>query len=123
MKVSGYEVKKHFNVGDTVYACAYKYTRDKEQKVFHQKPIAGMLMAGKTEPKHNQRLAIGGNVIEYFVPFKKNSTELAWSKAVSVTARNYASTYTECVELYNSLIKNAIIWHINEIEKLRGDLL
>lgn len=116
-------VNKHFKVGDTIYACAYKYTHDKNGKSKHQKPILGMFTVRDTEAKNNEYLSKGDTHIRYFVPFKKNNQELAWSKAVTIQSRHYATTYQECVTLYNKLIQNNITWHEQEIEQLKKDLL
>lgn len=49
------------------------------------------------------------NYPTYFVPFRKDATELtlenlAWSKAVRLTARRYADTEAESIEQYNELV-------------------
>ena len=52
-----------------------------------------------------------------FIPFKKTykgngenwtTKDLAFSKSVVVYAREYASTYNECIEVYNDLIEHEI---------------
>lgn len=121
--VNYFDVDKYFKVGDTTYACAYEYTHDKNGKSKHQKPIRGMFTAGDTEAKNNEYIAKGQTSIRYFVPFKKNGVDLAWSKAVSRYSRYYTSTLSECNELYNKLIQENINWHEREIEKLREDLV
>lgn len=121
MKIKNYtEVSKNFKAGDEIWACAFNYTHDKEGKHLYQEPVFGKLMAGKTEVAHNSRIERfpDSSNVEYFVPFKKNGVDLAWSKAVLMYNRYYATTEEECVELYNSLVKNAIDWHRSEIEAL-----
>lgn len=118
------DVKKHFKVGDTVYACAYKYNRDKEGRQYFQKPILGQLVLGrnKTEEEYYQRT---GRETEpnYFVPFKKNGEDLAWSKIVTIYSRYFTTDEEESKKFYNDLIKEQIAWHESEISKLREDLL
>lgn len=121
--VNHFDVNKYFNLGDIAYACAYEYTHDKNGKCKYQKPIRGMFTAGDTEAKNNEYISKGQTNIRYFVPFKKNKEDLAWSKAVTIYARCYATTQQECITLYNKLIQANIDWHEHEIEKLRKDLL
>lgn len=118
-----YDVRKVFKVGDVVYACAFEYSHEKESKALHQKPVRGMLAVCKTEEKNRIALEKGDTSIGYFIPFKKNSNELAWSKAVQMSSRKYASTYEECVGLYNQLIRGAIFWHQQEIANLTNELI
>lgn len=118
------DVKKHFKVGDTVYACAYEYKRDKEGRRYFQKPVLGKLVLGRTlsEEEYYERT---GRKTEpnYFVPFKKNGKDLAWSKVVSIYARYFTTDEEESKEFYNDLIQKQISWHESEIDKLKEDLL
>lgn len=91
--------------------------------LYTRPPVRGMFTLGKSVEDTKRRTNRGDTKIEYFVPFKKNSNELAWSKAVLMHSRCYASTYEECVVLYNKLISNAINWHMYEISKLEQDLI
>ena len=113
----------HFKLSDTAYACAYEYTHDKEGKCKHQKPVLGVFTAGNTEEKNAEYIAKGRTDVCYFVPFKKNGIDLAWSKAVTIYSRCYATTQQECIALYNRLIQDSIEWHEQEIKKLEKDLL
>lgn len=118
-------VAKNFRAGDTAWACAFHYTHDKESKSLHQEPIYGKFMIGNTQLKVDEKLERRPDYSypEYFVPFKKNGVDLAWSKAVHMSSRHYATTEDECVELYNSLIMDAVDWHRKEIDKLEKLLL
>ncbi|WP_370747024.1 hypothetical protein [Faecalibacillus intestinalis] len=71
-------------------------------------------------------IIIGGKT---FIPFKKTykgngenwtTKDLAFSKSVVVYAREYASTYNECIEVYNDLIEHEIDKCNEIIEKLES---
>ena len=126
MKYKNYmDVAKNFKAGDTVWACAFNYTHDKEGRSLHQEPVLGKFMLCSTQAKHDDKLKRYPDYTypEYFVPFKKNGVDLAWSKAVHMHSRCYATTEEECVDLYNNLIGNAIDWHRSEIDALERMLL
>lgn len=124
MKFTHYsEARKHFKLGDTAWGCAYSYTHEKEGRALFQKPQLGVFTVGNTEASDRNKRENGRRDIEYFVPFKKNSEGLAWSKAVQLHSRCYATSEDECIELYNSLIKSNINWHKSEIEKLEKELI
>ena len=111
MKYDSKNIKDDKNLHKIVWACAYKHTSSKNEKHFYCKPIKGML----TTTQHNEeseRYNLSHyklNYPTYFVPFRKDATELtlenlAWSKAVRLTARRYADTKTESIEQYNELV-------------------
>ncbi len=113
--------------GTKLYACAYEYSLSKEHKQFYSKPVLGVLSFTNKSYEKDQIDTYNGYP-EYFIPYKKNRSDdsydnLAFSKAVSIYARYYAETETECAELYNSLIQNNIDWHKKEIEKLKENLI
>lgn len=124
MKIKGRDVRSNFTVGDSVWACAYSFASNKETKTLYQEPIRGEFTAGRNI-SHNdvvlKRCADMGIVpeISYFVPYKKNGTGLAWSKAVETSSRMYATTYDECVELYNDKIEEYIKWCEDQIDELK----
>lgn len=117
------EAQDKFYIGDEVWACDFKYAHDKESRHLYQKPILGKLMAGRTEELHKRCVASGTATVKYFVPFKKNGTELAWSKAVTVYSRKYATSKQECIKMFNELIESDIKWHENEIKALKKELI
>lgn len=111
MKYDSKNIKDDKNLHKIVWACAYKHTSSKNEKHFYCKPIKGML----TTTQHNEeseRYNLSHyklNYPTYFVPFRKDATELtlenlAWSKAVRLTARRYADTEAESIEQYNELV-------------------
>ena len=123
MKVTDYLEISKFKSGDIVWACAFESTYGTDKLLFKQEPILGMVVSRKTlrEIKSTNSYA----TIRYFIPFKKNAKfytleNLAWSKAVNIHSRKYATTEAECIELYNELIDDQILYHqerIYEIEK------
>lgn len=123
MVVTWGDVKEYFKVGDIVYACAYKPTSDKESRHNYQKPIRGILVLDSSEAKCKVREEKGYTEPRYFVPFKKNGKDLAWSRAVTVYARYFTDNEVECIEYYNKLIKEQIQWHQNEIERLEKEFI
>lgn len=117
---------------DVVWACMYEYTYDKEAKKLFQKPVKGVITASRYESYHNdyvERLKNSENYgregygTQYFVPFKKNGKDLAWSKAVKVYNRRYARNEVDCIHLFNRLILNIVDWHNKEIEELKKEML
>ena len=124
MLYSWKNVQEHFKVGDIVYACAYQYNRDKEGRQYFQKPILGKLVLGRNEAEANYYAKTGREAApNYFVPFKKNDKDLAWSKVVTIYSRYFTDNEEESKEFYNDLIQKQIAWHELEIDKLKEDLL
>lgn len=126
MKFKRYQdARGHYKVGDVVWGCAYTCSGDKESKRFFQEPIKGQFTASNREVTNTAIMATAaqkGTYVEprYFVPFKKNGIDLAWSKAVNFTARMYADTYAESVELYNDKIQEYIDWFENEVKEMKA---
>lgn len=123
MVVTWGNIEKYFKVGDIVYACAYKPTSDKESRHNYQKPIRGILVLDNSEDKCRIREEKGYKRPRYFVPFKKNDKDLAWSKAVTVYSRYFTDNEKECKEYYNKLIRDQIQWHQKEIERLKDEFI
>lgn len=119
IKNYSYLTDNGFSVGDTIWACAFKYTYSKDGMRFSQTPIHGMLTVGNTEASHNARLGRGVTNPSHFVPFKKDGKSLSWSKAVEISSRKFATTEKECAKLYNELVNECISWHTIEIEELK----
>lgn len=96
-----------------IWACDFQLDRSKTQMGLFQKPIYGEIR-GKINPHTNEESESG----YYFIPYKKNSTELAMSKKVRLEARCYADTYEECRDLYNTLIDERINWFKEKISEM-----
>lgn len=103
--------------GDIAYGYAFQETNDKNNLKLIQKPILGVLVRVKHEHEITKDST---HRPMYFVPFKKNTHDPAWSRAVSSSARYYDDTYPEAVNSYNNLIDKTIAYHqarIKEREK------
>lgn len=126
MKFRSYrEARNHYRVGDVVWACAYECAGNKESKRLFQEPVKGQLTASKKESANVAIIASAaqrGAYLEpqYFVPYKKNGVDLAWSKAVKFSSRMCADTYDESVELYNDKIQEYIDWFENEVKEMKA---
>lgn len=59
----------------------------------------------------------------YFVPYKKNGKELAFSKAVLVDSRWYADTEAQAIDGYNKLLEKEIEKLKQKISELEGEKL
>lgn len=115
-----------------VWACMFEYNKGKESKRLYQKPILGKVMASCRQSYHDeyvQELKRKGWYgkeqygVCWFVPYKKNSKELCWSKAVKVYSRRYAIDEETSKQLYNRMIKNSIDWHERKIEELKKEMI
>ena len=125
MIITWNDTRMKFKPGDTVWACAFKPAHDKESKQYFQRPIQGKLMAGASElsdAESRKRYGLEAQPT-HFVPFKKGSTELAWSKAVTIYARWVSDSFQECTEKYKSLVQEQIDWHEKELQELRKEIL
>lgn len=114
-----------YNCGDTVWACAFSYSSNKEGKKYYQKPVKGILVDypyKNDEEYHNLKNKRKSYTdYRYFVPFKKNTNKPAWSKCVSIFSRMLADTEKECIKMYNDAVQKAIDWHSQEIENLKKE--
>lgn len=102
----------HMTNHKIIWSCNFEPTNAKESAKYSCTPIKGMLTINddlKSEQGDNPTHDNYYTFPRYFVPFKKtakgcNLEDLAWSKAVSIRARIYADTETECIEAYNDCI-------------------
>lgn len=122
MKRDGYTAKREDKPGSIVWACNYKLNSKGTGKIFYSKPVEGMLMLGNTQESHNRRAKSGYTKPNFFVPFRKKNTDLAWSKAVSVYSRCYADSKEECTELFEDIINKEIKKHQNIIDILNKEM-
>lgn len=127
-EISEYELV----VEQEVWACMFEYNKGKEGKKLYQKPILGKIMASCRKDMHDEyveHIKKCGNYgkeqygVEWFVPYKRNSKELAWSKAVRVYNRKYAPDEETSKQLYNRMIQDKINWHNNAIEELKKEMI
>lgn len=107
----------HVEVGQKVWACAFQLDKSKTQMRLVQEPVYGEIR-GRIRPSTGEE----GKSPYYFIPYKRNSIDLAMSKKVSVYSRSYAETYEDCKEIYNSLVDENVNWlkeRLSEIEEKR----
>ena len=92
-----------------IWACAYELQGNKNKNGLIQKPVQGEIYGE-------------GYRSTYFAPYKKSSKSLAKSKEVLAGySRYYADTYEECVELYNSLINEKIMYFWQRMRECAKD--
>lgn len=130
MKYDYINIRKKDNLHKIVWACAYKHTSSKNEKHFYCKPIKGMLTTTSydVESERYNLTHYKLNYPTYFVPFRKNAKNLtlenlAWSKAVHLTARYYADTEAESIEQYNELVLTTIKEILPIIQKDTNELI
>lgn len=115
--------KSGIRPGSEIWACNYKTTEDKEGLRYIQLPIKGMVACAKNQELHEKLMKSEEPDLRYFVPFKKNGKGLAWSKAVELDSRLYATTEEDSKEMYNEEIEYYIHKWEKEIEDLKAKLL
>lgn len=108
--------------GDEVWACAFSFTYDKESMRYSQRPVRGILACSNKEVTHNALMAKGSDYTGYFVPYGAKG-KLSWSKAVSCSARKFATTEQECIEMYNDSIRGIIDSLKKQEEELESELI
>lgn len=83
----------------------------------------GRLVCGNTESSDKYRRDKDYKDVAYFVPYKKNGIDLAWSKAVTIYARYFSKTEQESIDFYNKLVQEHIDWLTKEAESLKSLLI
>lgn len=126
MKYDYINIRKKDNLHKIVWACAYAHTSSKNEKHLYCKPTKGMLTALSFNCESEAHST--NSYPLYFVPFRKNAKDLtlenlAWSKAVSLSARCYADTEAESIEQYNELILASIKEILPIIQKDTNELI
>ena len=81
-----------------VWGCAYDVNNDNMYNYLRKEPVLGIV-------KENERNKY--RTLDVFYELNKKG-EIKKSSKVYVYSRQYADTYEECVELYNSLIDKAL---------------
>lgn len=126
MKYDYRNIRKKDNLHKIVWACAYEHTSSKNEKYLYCKPTKGMLTA--LSFNFESEVHSTNSYPLYFVPFRKNAKDLtlenlAWSKAVHLTARCYADTEAESIEQYNELVLASIKEVLPIIQKDTNELI
>lgn len=122
MRTTPYNTREaiaHFGKETPVWAYAIKsgdVMQDNSRKKLFQLPIKGIITNRSSET------AKPGNWNTYFVPYKKNNMDLAWSKKVHAESRYYAGTKEEAEACYNYMItqeQNKLQEQIQKLEELK----
>jgi hypothetical protein len=126
MKYDYINIRKKDNLHKIVWACAYEHTSSKNEKHLYCKPTKGMLTALSFSDEIEAHCT--NSYPLYFIPFRKNAKDLtlenlAWSKAVHLTARYYADTEAESIEQYNELVLASIKEVLPIIQKDTNELI
>lgn len=112
--------RKDVNCGDEVWA--YKLEPQRLEGTistfawrYRQKPVQGRLVRHYNDigPENFKG---DGSCVKYFVPYKKGTKDLAWSKAVEFRHRSYAWSEFEAIDLYNQEIED-LLKNIDEIKR------
>lgn len=112
--------RKDVNCGDEVWA--YKLEPQRLEGTattfawrYRQKPIQGRLVRHHADigPENFKG---DSYCIRYFVPYKKSTKDLAWSKAVEFRHRSYAWSQSEATDLYNQELDD-LLKNMNEIKR------
>lgn len=77
-----------------IWACAYSTNNTEKSMALRKKPVKGIIKQD--------------GFYDYFFEYKKDGKTLKKSGAIKHTGRQYADTYEECVELYNTLVDKQI---------------
>lgn len=112
--------RKDVNCGDEVWA--YKLEPQRLEGTattlawrYRQKPVQGRLVRHHADigPENFKG---DGYCIRYFVPYKKGTKDLAWSKAVEFRHRSYAWSEFEAIDLYNEEVSD-LLKNMDEIKR------
>lgn len=114
---------KQLPCGTFLYGYALHYSHDKNTFSLRQEPILGMLAAKNTYESNKDKVAQNpGFPPCFFVPLKKNKEPLpencAWSRAVDILSRRYATTEDTAREDYNAMIEKLQKFHKDAIKEL-----
>lgn len=121
MIYTGIAEKKNIKPGTKIWACAYRFHKDKEMMGLIQEPVYGITRGISVAWGDDD---LNETYSSFFVPFRKGSdSQLAKSKEVSIYARCFADTYEECIELYNKLVNERVDWFLKRAEETREDLI
>lgn len=101
--------KKKPPLNTPIWAVAYKINDETKHTRLICKPMLGEIIKGRWKTE--------------FFPYKKGTRTLRESGEVNVYSREYADTYEEAVELYNSLVQERIDKLKDMIAEAENDLI
>lgn len=119
-------VNNHWKPGDVVWATSVRPSaqRGAKDNLALVKPQRGILAAGDAQVKHERFVAASEFArCTHFVPFAKSGSKLSWSKAVTIYARDFASTEREATEIYNEKLRIEIERREIAARELRAELI
>lgn len=112
--------------GMAVWASAYRSGDLKSQSRLRQTPVRGLatyLKSGPCDYEPGKPYPATSFRARYFVPFRKDSDEPAWSRAVRIESRDVAMTGEDAVRAYNARIREEIRAAKDKLARLAADLL
>lgn len=107
--------------GMTVWASAYRSGNQNKGPKLRQKPVRGVAMYGRYEPAGyvpGQPYPATRQKANYFTPFRKGTTEPAWSRTIAIRSRDIAETEAGAVKNYN----DRVLAEIKETERRLAEL-
>ena len=111
-----YKEISNIKPGSILWACAYDKDNNYEHTLLFQKPVKGIVLSNEGEYKCKRWTG------KLFFRLNKEGKPIK-SSAVSLSARKYADTYEECVEIYNSLVNERIEYLKSIIKKAEDDII
>lgn len=133
MKTMGPDGRENYDwvtCGMHVWASAFRLTENKASLSLRQEPVPGIAAYSQYEIATGPEIPgkpgtgrdMSGMAARWFVPFKKNSEDPAWSKAVRIESRDIASTRAEAEEMYRDRILAEADWLEARAAWIRGYL-
>lgn len=117
-----WDVRKKFIATDEIWACAYVPNARRRTAMYYAKPVLGVLLAGKNRDFHERALRAHDMTPRAFAPYGKNN-KILWSKAVDLSARMYADTEAEAVELFDRSVGLEIDAIKRELARAESELI
>lgn len=117
---------QNFQIGDEVWAYAQHVETNRTNIRYKQEPVLGILSHTRYQDSYEKYMNNSNRTYHsprYFIPYKKNKTGLAWSKAVSMNARKFATTKEDAITGFNADIQKQIDIYLNEIEELQSHMI
>ena len=111
-----YKEIRNIKPGSILWACAYDEDNNYEYTHLGQKPVKGIVLSNEGEYKCKRWTD------KLFFRLNKEGKPIK-SSVVSLSARKYADTYEECVEIYNSLVNRRIEYLKSIIKRAEDDII
>lgn len=112
--------------GTECWASGYDVTKAKDKPYGRQVPVFGLAHRARVLPSDDPADAPrSSQPAMYFTAYRQDlagGPRLS-SRTVNIRSRDISTTREEAVECYDARIKNLIVWHEKQIQKLTDDLL